>query len=130
MHYNTDEPLQRPLGFVQLGLQPGLILPGAVGLTESLPLPKVEDPSPEPYKSASLATTSDCDEAAIRTVECKLQECPEFIHDEMMQLFPETKVDKGQLRLIILTEKTCNDMTSWSSAVEEEREDLLAHVRA
>ena len=63
-----------------------------------------------------------------RTVECKLQECPELLHDEMMQLFPETSIGRGQLRLIILTERTDNDMTSWSPSVEEEREELLAHV--
>lgn len=114
-----------------MGLQPGLVLPGTVGVPESLRYHKELNEEQQLLENEACELTSattENDEAALRTVECKLQECPEFIHDEMMQLFPEVEVGKGELRLIILTEKTINDMTSWSPAVEDEREELLAHV--
>ncbi len=113
-----------PTGIAHLGLQPGLVLPGAVGVKPTDSDNKFVINTDEiNFDTLELIDDSN------RTVECKLQECPAFLHDEMMQLFPETTITRGELRIIILTEKTQNDMTSWSPAVEEEREKLLEHVR-
>ena len=65
---------------------------------------------------------------SIQTVEFHLQDCPEFLHDQFMQLFPDVSQDTGQLRILTLCEKTHNDMSGWSQSVEEEREELLVHV--
>ncbi len=111
-----------PLAVAQFHTHPCLPLPGTVGMTELLAKQQQQDSSKE------AAITEIETDGGERTVECKLQECPELLHDEMMQLFPETSIGRGQLRLIILTERTDNDMTSWSPSVEEEREELLAHV--
>ena len=123
MCVDYSDPLRMPTGIAHLGLLPGLVLPGAVGVATA-------DNITVPMNSQEIDcdTFQDIDDSN-RTVECKLQECPEFIHDEMMQLFPDTTITRGDLRILILTEKTQNDMTSWSPAVEEEREKLLEHVR-
>ena len=62
------------------------------------------------------------------TVECLVQECPSFLLKGMLELFPGVKLKSEKLCVITLSEKTENDMTSWSASVEEEREQLLEHV--
>ena len=62
------------------------------------------------------------------TVECLVQECPEFLQRSMKELFPGVDLKSKKLSVITLSEKTENDMTSWSAGVEEEREQLLEHV--
>ena len=123
------DPLRMPPTIAQLGLQPEFTLPGAVGLKTDR---KAEEEKRVEHilerRELSSADASSVQDDVNRTVECKLLECPEFIHDEMMLLFPEVSVGRGELCVIILTEKTENDMTAWSSAVEEEREGLLANV--
>lgn len=119
--FDTD-PLCRPPGIAKLGLQPGFTLPGAVGTVPNI---KVEEEKFEKVLEEISNAESKTD--VKRNVECKLQECPDFLHAEFMQLFPGVSVESGQLRVIILSEKTENDMTGWSPEVEEEREELLAH---
>ena len=46
----------------------------------------------------------------------------------MLELFPGAKLKSEMLCVITLSEKSENDMTSWSMAVEEEREKLLEQV--
>ena len=55
------------------------------------------------------------------------QDCPEGLHSGFMLLFPGVSAI-SQLTVITLSEHTINDMTGWSSAIEEEREQLLEHV--
>jgi hypothetical protein len=62
------------------------------------------------------------------TVECLVQECPSFIQKGLLELFPGAKLKLENLCVITLSEKTENDMTSWSMAVKEEREKLLEQV--
>ena len=81
-------------------------------------------------------------------MECLVQQCPPSLHTGFMRLFPGVSVDAGSpshahllahsfihslftgdLLVITLCEKTINDMTSWSRSVEEEREQLMQHVR-
>ena len=63
-------------------------------------------------------------------MECLVQQCPSFLQQEFMLLFPdEGGVKSEELAVITLAEKTVNDMTGWSPGVEEEREQLLEHVR-
>ena len=61
-------------------------------------------------------------------VECLVQECPSSLHAGFLQLFPGVSLNSGRLTVITLSEKTEHDMTAWSSAVEDEREQLLEQV--
>lgn len=48
---------------------------------------------------------------------------------EFQGLFPDRDLSTSNLTIITLSQKTENDMTSWSAAVEEERELLLTNVK-
>lgn len=111
--------LKRPDTIAKLGLQPGLMLPGAVGLPSSSDK-KVD----EEVKEQSVELTQE----PTSPVECVVQECPSFLHAGLMQLFPGVTLSCGNLTVITISEKTNNDMTSWSHDVEEEREELMEHV--
>lgn len=63
------------------------------------------------------------------TVECVVQTVPDFLVTNLLQLFPGLTLPEGHtLNVIVLSQHTMNDMTSWSSEVEEERQQLLEHV--
>ena len=94
-----------------MGLVPSFPLPGVVGVASTQPTIN--------YKVNDEVT---------QVVECRIQPCPEVVHDSFMQLFPGVTVESGQLHVICLSERTTHDMTSWSNEVEEERDDLLGNV--
>ena len=62
-------------------------------------------------------------------VECSIQECPKFIKKSFFDLFPGgcLKSDDS-LTVITVSQQTINDMTSWTEAVESERESLFEIV--
>ncbi|CAG0886173.1 unnamed protein product [Darwinula stevensoni] len=60
------------------------------------------------------------------SLECAAQECPKLLRKEFNDLFPDRNLKQGTLSLVTLSQKTLNDMSSWSSAVEEEREKLTS----
>ncbi len=62
------------------------------------------------------------------TVECMVQEIPEFLVPDLMLLFPGVSIQGEGLNVITLSQHTQHDMTSWSAGVEQEREQLLEHV--
>ena len=107
---------------VSAQLHPQLPLPGAVGLA---PIPS--DHHSPPLEDAPLVMSSVGDKPQ-GTVECLVQECPSFLQKGILELFPGAKLKSDRLCVITLSEKTENDMTSWSMEVEEEREKLLEHV--
>lgn len=59
-------------------------------------------------------------------VELSVSQCPEFLREGFLLLFPGESVDC--LSVMTVTEHTHNDMTTWSLSVEAEREELVAHV--
>lgn len=63
---------------------------------------------------------------AAGTVECSVQQCPSFLHQGFMELFPDIGVQMGQLTVVSISQHTQNDMSTWSPDVEEERESLMA----
>ncbi|XP_077176216.1 cobalamin trafficking protein CblD isoform X2 [Paroedura picta] len=56
-------------------------------------------------------------------VECAIQTCPELLRKDFESMFPE--VTSNNLTILTVTQKTANDMTSWSEEVESERESLI-----
>lgn len=59
-------------------------------------------------------------------LECIAQDCPQLIQKDFAKLFPNRDVTSGQLTVVTLAQKTVNDMSGWSEAVEFEREELIA----
>ena len=63
------------------------------------------------------------------TVECLVQEVPEFLLANLLQLFPGMSLHgEEKLSVIVLSQRTVNDMMSWSIEVEAERMQLLEYV--
>lgn len=58
-------------------------------------------------------------------VECSVQQCSPSLQRSFSDLFPDMKFKSGELAVISICQRTANDMTSWSQAVQEEREELL-----
>lgn len=59
-------------------------------------------------------------------LECVAQDCPKLVRKDFADLFPGRDVTSGPLTVVTLTQKTQNDMSSWSEVVEYEREELTA----
>ncbi|KAI9522075.1 hypothetical protein NQZ68_039898 [Dissostichus eleginoides] len=57
------------------------------------------------------------------SLECAIQSCPELLKQDFQSMFPEAP-STGMI-VVTVTQKTKNDMTSWSAEVEQEREQTL-----
>lgn len=57
------------------------------------------------------------------SVECVIQTCPELLKKDFQAMFPEAP--PSNMMVVTVTQKTCSDMTGWSSEVEQEREHML-----
>ena len=106
---------------VKLGLTPRMGLPGTVGLPSS---PAASYSSG--WREEKLKAVGGEDED--RMVECQVRKCPVFLQAEFMGLFPGVSVERGELLVITLNEQTFHDMSGWTPAMEQEREELLKHV--
>lgn len=56
-------------------------------------------------------------------VECAIQSCPELLKKDFQSMFPEAP--SNGMMVVTVTQRTENDMTSWSQEVNLEREQLL-----
>ncbi|XP_015213734.1 metabolism of cobalamin associated Db [Lepisosteus oculatus] len=56
-------------------------------------------------------------------VECAIQTCPVLLKKDVEAMFPEAPA--GTQTVVTVTQKTQQDMTAWSEAVQVERETLL-----
>lgn len=56
------------------------------------------------------------------TVECAIQPCPKRLRKDFQSMFPEAP--SSGMMVATVTQKTQNDMTTWSAKVEQERELL------
>lgn len=58
-------------------------------------------------------------------LECKAQQCPDLVKKDFLDLFPGRNLKDGPLAVVTLSQKTQNDMSSWSEDMELEREELI-----
>uniref|UniRef100_A0A3P9ITX0 NID domain-containing protein n=1 Tax=Oryzias latipes TaxID=8090 RepID=A0A3P9ITX0_ORYLA len=56
-------------------------------------------------------------------VECAVQSCPSALKKDFRSMFPEERL--SDLTVVTVTQRTRNDMTSWSAQVEQERLEKL-----
>ncbi|XP_037531379.1 metabolism of cobalamin associated Db [Nematolebias whitei] len=56
-------------------------------------------------------------------VECAIQSCPETLKKDFCSMFPEAP--SSDMVIVTVTQKTKNDMTSWSADVDQERDQML-----
>lgn len=76
-------------------------------------------------KENSEATVREPVPSAVDNLECLAVECDDLLKKDFKDLFADRDISKEQLSIITLSQKTVNDMTSWSPDVEDEREQLL-----
>lgn len=57
-------------------------------------------------------------------IELKAQTCPKVLCRDLQSLFPDRDLMSGDLVVVTITHRTDNDMSSWSSEVDEEREEM------
>ncbi|CAL8342397.1 unnamed protein product [Boreogadus saida] len=60
---------------------------------------------------------------ATSNVECAIQSCPDLLKKDFRSMFPDAPT--VGMMVVTVTQKTKNDMTSWSEKVDEEREQML-----
>lgn len=59
---------------------------------------------------------------------CELFEAPRLIRKDAAHLFPDRlDLQTGPLSIITMSQKTKHDMSCWSDAMEEERDELTLH---
>jgi hypothetical protein len=59
---------------------------------------------------------------------CEVHEAPELLRREARSLFPGRDMSAGKpLSVLTLAQRTENDMSTWSDAVEDERERVADH---
>lgn len=56
-------------------------------------------------------------------VECAVLSCPEALRKDFLSMFPDAP--SSELTIITVTQRSRSDMSSWSPAVEQEREAML-----
>jgi len=116
-------------------------LPGNVGLVSNIPLSKCTVPRcdvslsalqcfTEPTKSNGASAAAACDMESFDSLEYVAQEMTLSVRKDFQELFPDRNLEKEDLTVITLSQKTHNDMTSWSDQVEAERELLLSNFIA
>ena len=113
----------------QLSLHPSFPLPGAVGLSAETPTTSTTDTDTNDVEDFT-SIMSLIKSKPQGTVECMAKEVLGFLVADFMLLFPGVSIQGEGLNVILLSQRTVNDMTGWSPEVEEERELLLEHVRA
>jgi hypothetical protein len=112
-------------------------LPGNVGLVSSVSLSKYgghcdinssvlhsfTEPNSQPAAAAGELV-------AVDSLEYVAQELTLSVRKDFQEMFPDRDLEKEELTVITLSQRTQNDMTSWSDAVETEREQLLSNFIA
>jgi len=101
-------------------------LPGNIGFASNLPLSSsVEFTIDSNLSEPSSQTAVSAEPLPVESLECVAQELPIVLRKDFQDLFPDRQLDSDNLTVITLSQRTQNDMTSWSDEVANEREVLL-----
>ena len=57
-----------------------------------------------------------------------MQKCSKSLQRSFSDLFPDTKIEAGEMTVVTICQHTKNDMTVWSRDVDSERQELLETV--
>lgn len=57
-----------------------------------------------------------------------MQKCSRSLQRSFSDLFPDKKIEAGEMTVVSICQHTKNDMTVWSRDVESERDELLKNV--
>ncbi|XP_013885428.1 metabolism of cobalamin associated Db isoform X2 [Austrofundulus limnaeus] len=79
-----------------------------------------EDPS-DPVSSQEVSSAQHY--FSTSGVECAVQSCPQILKKDFCSMFPEAP--SSDMMVVTVTQKTQNDMSSWSPVVEQERDQML-----
>ncbi|XP_068234504.1 cobalamin trafficking protein CblD [Palaemon carinicauda] len=60
-------------------------------------------------------------------LECRVQDCPELVKKDFLDLFPGRNIHGAPLSVLTLSQKTEHDMSGWSEEMENEREELIKY---
>lgn len=121
-HDGVNTPLRSPDGDViaaSLGPQQHFLFPENLRLR-----PHMTPPSILEQVTSDLSGVGEADRFFDGSdVECVIQTCPELLKKDLPSMFPEAP--PSGLTAVTVTQRTKNDMSSWSSEVEDEREKTL-----
>lgn len=108
-------------------------------VNEQFPLPGNGAIDSSPLSSTGTTTyirvdsSSSSPSSSSPVLECGVQKSPKFLQSSFLELFPDAPSadirHRSELMVITLCQKTMNDMTAWTSDVQEERQELLENVR-
>jgi hypothetical protein len=107
-------------------------LPGAIGLATNFsaaPASRFEVDLSVLNQFAEVKSQADVrlQPTSVDMLECIAQEIPQAVRKDFSDLFLDRDLGAGELTVITLSQRTQNDMTSWSEDVETEREQLLTN---
>jgi hypothetical protein len=69
----------------------------------------------------------EVEHAAVYDLECSARSCTRRMKKELAPLFTDRDVRRENLTALTLSQKTVHDMSAWSEAMDNEREELTAH---
>lgn len=110
-------------------------MPGSVGLVSSLQMPsstkyEVDLSILNQFAEVRCPMDVKLQPSSIDFLECVAQEITLTERKDFQNLFPDRELGTSELTVITLSQRTQNDMTSWSEEVEAEREELLGNFVA
>jgi len=75
----------------------------------------------------SLQDDDDMPPSAVNVLECVAQPCPKLLLKDFQEMFPGRDLSSSRLTVVVLSQRTFNDMSVWSQEVDMEREELLLY---
>ena len=102
----------------------------SISLKKAMKTPELVKPDEEHFEQVKVENWEKLTEKSkdvMRAVEISSNSCPKLLRKDFSRMFPDVSVkDFSAVTVINLTQKSTHDMSAWSHAMEEERENLMA----